>query len=67
MSEEGCFRLTIDGDLVVVVDREGVRRSYLEWAIENTELTQEAFDHAKGLLRGSGAALEGWLLLAERK
>jgi len=66
-TEDVCFRMAIEGGRIVIVDENGVARSYLEWAIENTELTQEVFDHAKALLYGSGPALEGWLALAEKK
>jgi hypothetical protein len=66
-AENVCFRLAVDGDRVVVVDANGVRCSYLEWALANTDLTQEVFDHAKALLYGSGPALEKWIELAETK
>ncbi len=62
-----CLRFAIEGDRILVVDGNGVRCSYLEWALKNTELTQEVFDHAKALLIGSGPALENWLALAELK
>ena len=65
--EVARFRFVIEGDRIRVVDVNGVCSSYVEWALENTELTQEVFDHAKALLHGSGPALEGWLALAEPK
>ncbi len=61
------FRMEIVDERVVIFDENGARSSYLEWAVENTDLTVEMFEHAKVLLRGSGSALEGWLALAERK
>lgn len=66
-AREAGFRLEVEGHLIVVVDGQGVKQSYLEWALVNTEMTREVFDHAKALLHGSGPALEGWLALAEKK